>query len=64
MKDLKAEMLDFRAKHDISQSKLASMCRLSVQTICNIENGIASPAKLTETKILQVIRNENKEKEN
>ena len=63
MRELKDAMLDFRAKHNISQSKLAEMCKLTAITICNIENGVQSPSRLTERKIWNVI-NQEKEKEN
>jgi len=62
MKDLEVlreKMLDFRARHNISQLKLAEMCMLTPQTVCNIENGIQSPSKLTKQKILNVIEKEN-----
>jgi transcriptional regulator with XRE-family HTH domain len=58
MLDLKSAMLDYRAKHNISQTELARRCKLSMQTVCNIENGTQSPSKLTERKILNVIKNE------
>ena len=58
MLDLKSAMLDYRAKHNISQTELARRCKLSTQTVCNIENGTQSPSKLTERKILNVIKNE------
>ena len=61
MLDLKSAMLDYRAKHNISQTELARRCKLSMQTVCNIENGTQSPSKLTERKILNVVL---KEKEN
>ena len=63
MRELKDLMLNYRAEHNISQHELAKMCKLSVQTICNVENGVQSPSRLTERKILNVIKNE-KEKEN
>lgn len=59
MIDLKAEVLAYRAEHNISQRAMAKKCNLTLQTICNIENGKASPTKLTQAKILKVIRNQN-----
>lgn len=54
---LRAKMLDYRGKHDMSQSEFAELCKLTPQTICNIENGIQNPSKLTKQKILNVIEN-------
>ena len=61
MKDsvLIEKMLDYRARHNISQLKLAELCKVSQQTVCNIENGIQSPSKLTRKKILNLIEKEN-----
>lgn len=61
MKDnvLIEKMLDYRAKHNISQVKLAELCNVSQQTICNVENGVQAPSKLTRKKILNVIEKEN-----
>ena len=62
MKDLdvlRQKMIDYRARHNISQQKLAELCKLTPQTVCNIENGIQAPSKLTKQKILNVIEKEN-----
>ena len=56
---LRQKMLDYRARHNISQYKLAELCKLTPQTICNIENGTQSPSKLTYQKILNLIEKEN-----
>ena len=56
---LRQKMLDYRAKHNISQQKFAELCKLTVQTVCNIENGVQEPSKLTKQKILNVIEKEN-----
>ena len=58
-KELVNKMLVYRAKNNISQYKFADICKVSVQTICNIENGIQNPSKLTKQKILNVIEKEN-----
>lgn len=58
-KELANKMLDYRAKNNMSQYKFADICKVSVQTICNIENGIQNPSKLTKQKILNVIEKEN-----
>ena len=61
MKDseLIENMLDYRAKHNISQAKFAELCKVSQQTICNVENGVQEPSKLTKRKILNLIEKEN-----
>jgi DNA-binding XRE family transcriptional regulator len=56
---LRQKMLDYRARHNISQYKLAELCKLTPQTVCNVENGIQEPSKLTKQKILNVIEGEN-----
>lgn len=56
---IREEMLNYRAKHNMSQYKLAEICKLTPQTICNVENGVQEPSKLTKQKILNVIRKEN-----
>jgi DNA-binding XRE family transcriptional regulator len=61
MKDsvLIEKMLDYRAKHNISQVRFAELCKVSPQTICNVENGVQAPSKLTKRKILNLIEKEN-----
>lgn len=58
-KELIERMLDYRAKHNISQVRFAELCNVSQQTICNVENGVQSPSKLTKRKILNLIEKEN-----
>ena len=53
--EFREKILDYRAKHNISQVKFAELCKLTVQTVCNIENGVQSPSKLTKKKILNLI---------
>lgn len=55
MDNLRDLMLEYRAKHDISQSELAKKCNVSLTTICAIENGKQKPHKKTETRIRLVI---------
>ena len=52
---LRAKMLEYRARYNISQLKFAEMCKLTPQTVCNIENGVQEPSKLTKQKILNLI---------
>lgn len=58
-KELIEKMLDYRARHNISQVKFAELCNVSQQTICNVENGVQAPSKLTKRKILNLIEKEN-----
>lgn len=53
------KIIDYRAKHNISQVRFAELCKVSQQTVCNVENGIQSPSKLTRKKILNLIEQEN-----
>lgn len=57
--ELRKKMLDYRARNNISQYKLADLCKLTPQTVCNIENGVQTPSKLTKQKILNLIEKEN-----
>ena len=52
---LQERMLDYRARERISQTELANRCGLSLQTICNVENGVQSPSKVSEKKIRLVL---------
>ena len=55
MEDLRGAMLKYRSINDISQSDLAKLCKVSLQSICAIENGKQKPHKKTEAKIRLVI---------
>ena len=55
LKELSKKILDYRAKHNLSQFSFALECNVSPQTICNIERGVQNPSKLTLRKILNVI---------
>ena len=52
---LQEMMVQYRAKHDLSQEKLAKLCGLSLQTVNSVENGLQNPSKLTEQKIRLVV---------
>ena len=54
-KSLSDKMILYRAKHNMSQSELASKCEVNLQTINSIENGLQKPSRLTEMKIRLVI---------
>lgn len=58
MADLREEMIDYRAKEDISQMVLAKRCNVHPNTICAIETGKQTPTKRTEAKIRRVIEKE------
>lgn len=54
-KELSKKMVDYRAEQNISQVELAKKCKLTQQTICNVENQKQRPSKITLQKILKVI---------
>ena len=49
------------AMHNLSQLEMAKLCKVTVQTICNIENGVQNPSKLTAQKILNVVEKSDEE---
>lgn len=55
---LQKEMIEYRAKHKISQSELAKRAGVTVQTINSVENGHQKPSKVTEAKIRLVVEKE------
>lgn len=55
MRDISKDMLNYRARENISQRELAARCKVTLQTINSVENGLQTPSKLTETKIRLVI---------
>lgn len=59
MSKLADRMLVYRAKNRISQSELARRCGLTVVTVCNIENDVQEPSKVTVAKIELVIGKED-----
>lgn len=52
---LSEAILSYRARHNISQKEMARRCNVTTQTICNVENGIQNPSKITEAKIRLII---------
>ena len=54
-KELSRKIIEYRAKHSLSQVEFAKLCKISTQTACNVENGIQVPSKLTLQKILNII---------
>ena len=57
--DFSEKSLKYRAKYNLSQLGMAKLCNLTVQTICNIENGVQNPSKLTKQKILRIIEKDD-----
>ena len=53
--DLKEEMLNFRAKNNLSQRRAAERAQITNQTWYAVENGYQNPSKMTEMKIRKVI---------
>lgn len=53
---LQDKMVEYRAKHDMSQKVFAEKCGVSLQTINSVENGLQKPSKMTEAKIMMVIK--------
>lgn len=63
MSNLSEKIVSYRAKHNLSQIEFASLCKVTGQTISNIERGVQDPSKLTLAKILDIIDGEKKEEE-
>ena len=60
--DLSERMIRYRAKNRLTQKQMAEQCGVSLQTICNVETGQQTPGKMTMTKILLVLEeDENNE---
>lgn len=60
---LSEKMVRYRAIKRISQEELARRCGVSLQTINSIENEIQTPSRVTRTKILLVVDEEEKDGE-
>ena len=54
-RELSNKIIDYRAKNNISQLDFAKLCKISQQTVCNIENCKQKPSKITLTKIIKII---------
>lgn len=59
MNDLANRIINYRAKHRLSQKEMADRCGVSAQTISCIERGYQKPNKLTLAKIDLVVGGEN-----
>ena len=62
--ELKEEMLNFRAKNNLSQRKAADRAQITNQTWYAVENGYQNPSKMTEMKIRRVLAGEIVNKSN
>lgn len=56
--NLADKIVAYRAKHRLSQRQFAERCGLCLQTINNIETGIAEPSRITVAKIMLEIEGE------
>lgn len=56
MKSLGERILEYRARHNISQEDFANLARVNVMTINSAENEKRKPTKLTTMKIERVLR--------
>ena len=52
---LSEDMIQYRARHNLSQAKFGELCGVSVMTINFVERGLQNPTKLTEAKIRIVL---------
>ena len=55
---LAERIVRYRAMHDMSQTEFAEACKLSLQTVNSVENGLQNPSKLTVAKIEVVLGEE------
>ncbi len=53
---LKERILNYRAKHNISQEDFANRCQVNVMTINTIETEKRKPTQLTVAKIEMILR--------
>ena len=59
MKEFAERIIQYRAKHGLTQKKFAEMAHVSVVTILQIEKGTTKPTALTRAKIEMVLNNES-----
>lgn len=58
--DIKQEMIEYRGRNGLPMAKAAAEAGITIQTWMNVERGIQTPSRLTEAKILAVIRKEER----
>lgn len=56
VEELRSKIITYRAKNNLTQKRFAKICKLTTQTICNVENGNQNPSRLTKAKILDAIQ--------
>lgn len=61
MKTLKERVLEYRARHNMSQQDFANVAHLNVMTVNNIETEKREPTQLTVTKIEMVLKGEEED---
>ena len=54
-KELSKRMIKYRTEHGLSMLNFAKLCKVSQPTICDVENCVRKPSKMTLQKILNVI---------
>ena len=58
--DLRERILQYRARHNMSQEDFANLCQVNVMTINAIETRKRTPTQLTVTKIEMILKEEQK----
>lgn len=56
---LQDEIVEYRAKHNISMQEFADRCKISLQTAMYVERGLQKPSRLTTKKIMLVLKGED-----
>lgn len=59
---LKDRIIQYRAKHNVSQEDFANLCQVNVMTINSIETGKRkNPTQLTKVKIEMILRKDEEQ---
>ena len=59
---LKDRIIQYRAKHNVSQEDFANLCQVNVMTINSIETGKRkNPTQLTKAKIEMILRKDEEQ---
>lgn len=61
MRTLKERVLEYRARHNMSQQDFANVAHLNVMTVNNIETEKREPTQLTVTKIEMILKGEEED---
>ena len=59
MKEFAERIIQYRAKHGLTQKKFAEMAKVSVVTILQLEKGTTKPTAFTRAKIELVLGGDN-----